>query len=108
MSVALTVSIEHKTGDKLDYSMDWTNVLASGETIAVSLWDVTSGTATIDSALSGGSPTTSEPGSINGAVTTIALITAAAGQDLHLRNTITTSASRVYKRTGTVSIVAAG
>jgi hypothetical protein len=79
---------------KLDYKIDWTAWLASGETVSVSTWTVPSGI-------------TKDSDSITdaGASTTIWLSGGTVGTDYSLTNHITTSASREDDRTIKVGVV---
>lgn len=67
--------------ETLDYSVDWTNELASGETIASSNW-----------AVSPSGPTLSGAGT-SGARAFVYMAGGTAGTEYLLTNTITTSAS---------------
>lgn len=102
MSVTLTKAIVHDPEEVLDYSMDWSAVLETGETISDSEWSVTNGTATIATSYNG-TPGVTADGTVNGGSTTVWVVTTSLG-DVSIRNHITTSAGRQYERTGTLTV----
>lgn len=103
MSIPLSRAVAHDPEEILDYSMAWADVLESGETVSTSLWTVTGGTATVSSSYNG-SASTSAAGTISGSTTTVWVLSATLGDDVKLRNHITTNAGRQYERTGTLSV----
>lgn len=102
MAIPLTKAITHDPDEVLDYSVDWSEVLATGETIADSEWTVASGTATIAASYNGAAGATSD-GTISGTSTTVWVVTAQLG-DVQVRNHITTSAGRQYERTAALTV----
>jgi hypothetical protein len=98
MTVATSVMLFHDPTDIVDYGIDWSAQLVSGETIATSLWTVMSGTVTLGNSATDGSPSTSKAGTISSATTTVWVLSAVAGV-VSLRNRIVTSASRQYDQT---------
>jgi hypothetical protein len=82
---------DHAPGADLDYSVDWSEWLAAGETITGSSWPAVAGLTLSRDQVSGG---------------TVASVFAAggvAGQTYVLTNQITTSAGRVDSRTITLN-----
>lgn len=80
----------------LDYSVDWTDALAEGETMTVSEWR-------IEPEEDGGPVVAGESGA--GAVRTATLSGGVAGHRYRLSNRITTSAGRSDERSLTIRIV---
>lgn len=77
---------EHAPLAKLDYGFDWSLWLASGETVATSVW-------TVDAALTQSSP------SNTGTVTSVFVEGGVSGTSYKLINNITTSVGRKDSRT---------
>lgn len=105
MSLALTTPVVHDPQEILDYSMDWSDVLVSGETISTSLWTAvadTEGTLSLSNAYNGAGASTSA-GTNTTSVATVWIVSATAG-DAKLKNHITTSAGREYERTALVTV----
>ena len=75
----------------LDYSMDWSDWLATGEIITVSTW----ATSSVDLTLSLDAATDT--------ITTIWASGGVAGKDYTITNTITTDATRVDQRSITLT-----
>ena len=71
----------------LDYSIDWTNELATSETISTSSWTVVTSGITKDS------------DSITGNFTTVILSGGTAGEEYELVNTIETNQNRTHSKT---------
>jgi hypothetical protein len=74
----------------LDYDIDWSERLETGETISTSTWTVVDGTVTISAG-----PTPPAP-SISAGVTTCWISAGTAGEACVVLNRITTSAGRTY------------
>ena len=71
----------------LDYKLDWTLRLESGETIVTSTWTVASGDVTIDSDSTGSG------------ITTVWLSAGTDGTPCELLNRVVTSGGRTYDQT---------
>lgn len=87
-------SFLHDPTAVLDYVVDWTAWLASGETISVSTWTVPAGIT----------QTTPAP-STNGTKDTIWLTGGTIGTEYTITNHITTTAGRQNERSFVVSVV---
>jgi len=84
---------------ELDYSIDWSLWLATGETISASVWTVPAGiTESTDS------NQVKDPAIPGGTSTVIWLHGGTAGEDYEIANKITTSAYRVDERTICVKV----
>jgi len=79
----------------LDYSLDWSDWLVSGDTILTSVWVVIPAADLIIGDGGNGAPAPS----ILGVITTVWLIAGAVGVTYLLENTITTTLSRKDQRT---------
>lgn len=79
----------HDPNANLDYTIDWSRYLVSGETISVSSWVVPAG-------VTKGSDT------INSPLTTVWISGGTAGTSYSITNRITTSAGRIDDRTFTL------
>lgn len=80
----------HAPLSNLDYGLDWTAWLASGETISTSVWSVTDGITLASTLVSGNITSVFASGGVVGRVYT-------------LSNTITTSSNRIDTRSITLS-----
>lgn len=80
------------TGETVDYSLDWTERLATAETLVTSTWAVEDSSLT----LSGDS--------FDGNITSVFLAAGVAGNSYSILNTITTSASRTMQQVVTILI----
>lgn len=84
-------TFEKDPDEYLDYSIDWTNVLESGETISDSVW------------LAPGLTIGSE--SVSSSVCTVWLSGGVSGSIVGVVNRITTSAGRIYEQTFVLVVV---
>lgn len=80
--------------DTDDFTLDWTNVLATGETISTLAVSVTSGGVTVASS------------SISGVLTTARITGGSAASDAVIRYRITTSTSRQLDESLTIHVEA--
>lgn len=78
--------------EKLDFVIDWSEWLATGETISTSVWTVATGI-------------TEESDSNTTTTATLWLSGGTAGTDYTAANKITTSAARIAERTLTIRVV---
>lgn len=76
----------------LDYALDWSNVLETGETISTSTWTVPSGI-------------TDSSASISGSTTRIWLSSGTSGTVYSVTNKIVTSDGRTWERTARLPVV---
>ena len=85
----------------LEYGFDWTDWLATGETIATSTWTRTGGTD--GGTITIGDPTGIAP-PISGGITRTKLSGGTVGQEHHITNHIITSVGREDDRTAKIKI----
>lgn len=84
--------------EKLDYVIDWSARLDTGDAIAASSWSISAG----DGALTIG--TSSDAPSFTDTRTTVWLLGGTVGVRYSLTNTITTDAGRIMEQTATLLI----
>lgn len=79
-------------GAKLDYSVDWSDWLADGETISDSAWTIPSGLTEVSDSESDG-------------VATVWISGGTVATEYTVRNTVTTSVGRIDTRTLYITVV---
>ena len=82
----------HDPGDTLDYAIDWTQWLTSGDYIATSTWNIPSGLTLTSSSIS------------NGKITIAWIQGAGSGPLMQIKNTIITAQGRTAVKTVTLPI----